>query len=39
MLIEGELKAGKLKATVKDSKVLVTGKIHCLACLAVLTNL
>jgi len=26
--VEGELKARKLKATVKDSKMLVTGKIR-----------
>jgi hypothetical protein len=38
-LVEGELEARKPKATVKDSKMLVTGKIHCLACPAVLTNL
>ena len=37
-LVEGELEARKLKATVKDSKMLVTGKIHCLACPTVLMN-
>jgi hypothetical protein len=37
-LVEGELEAGKPKATVKDGKMLVTGKIRCLACPTVLTN-
>jgi|SRR5450432_2209754 hypothetical protein len=37
-LVEGELEAGKQKATVKDGKMLVTGKIRCLACPTVLTN-
>ena len=37
-LVEGELKARKPKATVKDSKMLVTSKICCLACPTVLTN-
>jgi hypothetical protein len=36
--VEGELKAGKLKVTVKDSKMFVTSKIRCLACPTVLTN-
>ena len=36
--MEGELKARKPKATVKDSKMLVTGKIRCLACPIVLIN-
>ena len=38
MLVEGELEARKLKATVKDGKMLMTGKIRCLACPTVLTN-
>jgi hypothetical protein len=32
-LVEGELEAGKPKTTVKGGKMLVTGKIGCLACL------
>ena len=36
--MEGELEARKPKAIVKDSKMLVIGKIHCLACPIVLTN-
>ena len=38
-LVERELKARKPKATVKDSKMLVTSKIRCLACPIVLMNL
>jgi hypothetical protein len=37
-LVEGELEAGKPKATVKDGKMLVIGKIRCLACPTVLMN-
>jgi hypothetical protein len=39
MLVKGELEARKLKTTVRGSKMLVTGKIHCLACPVVLINL
>ena len=39
MLVEGELEAGKPKTTVKDGKMLVTGKICCLPCPTVLMNL
>jgi hypothetical protein len=38
-LVEGELESGKLKTRRRGGKMLVTGKIRCLACLAVLINL
>jgi hypothetical protein len=39
LLVEGELEFGKPKTTVRGSKTLVTSKICCLACPAVLINL
>ena len=38
-LVEGELESRKLKTIGRGSKMLVIGKIHCLACLVVLMNL
>jgi hypothetical protein len=37
-LVKGELESGNPKTIVRGGKMLVTGKIHCLACSTVLMN-